>query len=72
MILEEFKNFLSEELCNLLIELSLDDLGETETLGEQIEDYRLAQGTFLNNNEGIASIVTQRVSELFITPYRKF
>jgi prolyl 4-hydroxylase len=72
MILEEFKNFLSQELCNSLIELSLDDLGDTETLGEQIDDYRLAQGTFLDNNEGVASIISQKVSELLSLPTENF
>jgi prolyl 4-hydroxylase len=46
-MIHEFKNILSVDECNELIQLSKNKLTEATTLGTKIKDYRVAENTWL-------------------------
>lgn len=46
-MIQEFKNLLSVDECNELIQMSKDKLFEATTLGENVKDYRTANNTWL-------------------------
>jgi prolyl 4-hydroxylase len=65
-MIHEFKNLLSVNECNELIQLSKNKLTEATTLGTQIKDYRTAENTWLSDktelNDRIANIISEKTN----------
>jgi prolyl 4-hydroxylase len=68
MMVREFDNFLSPELCDKLINLSLDKLEVAEVLGEN-QNWRTASSCWLteSHNESISDLRV-RISEMINMP----
>jgi prolyl 4-hydroxylase len=63
-MIQEFKNVLSVDECNELIQISKDKLSEATTLGTNIKDYRTAENTWLFEktelNDRIKNIISEK------------
>ena len=63
-MIDEFKNILTIDECNELIDVSKDKLSEATTLGIVIKDYRTAEGTWLFEktelNDRIKTIISKK------------
>ena len=62
-MIHEFKNILSVDECNELIQTSKDKLSEATTLGIQIKNYRTAENTWLFDKTDLNDKITHIVSE---------
>jgi prolyl 4-hydroxylase len=62
-MIHEFKNILSVDECNELIQLSKNKLTEATTLGTQIKDYRTAETTWLFEKTELTDRIKTIVSE---------
>ena len=68
-MVKEFNNFLSDKECDNLINLSLDDFNDVEILGENIDGYRTAKGTWLEEEHGEVVIKYRKlISEITQIP----
>ncbi|MEY4370418.1 MAG: hypothetical protein RIQ48_127 [Pseudomonadota bacterium] len=64
-IIEEFSEFISDEESNKLIELAEIDLKKMTVLGESSpNDYRIAEGTWLSNDQEPMKMIRYRISQL--------
>ena len=62
-MIQEFKNILSGDECNVLINLSKDKLSKASTLGKQIEDYRTAQTTWIYDVNDLTNKIKELIFE---------
>lgn len=62
-MISEFKNVISINECNELIELSKNKLTHANTLGENIKDYRTADNTWLFEKTDLTEKIQNIVSE---------
>jgi prolyl 4-hydroxylase len=62
-MIQEFKNVLSVDDCNELIQMSKDKLFSTNVLGEQIKDYRTAEGMWITEKTELTDKIKNIVSE---------
>lgn len=68
----EIKDFLDNETCDELISIAKKNLTKTTTLGEEIDGYRVAQGTFLKPIKKVVKDVVNKVSDLIKIPINRF
>jgi prolyl 4-hydroxylase len=62
-MIQEFKNILSIDECDELINISKDKLSEATTLGTQIKNYRTAETTWLFEKTDLSEKIKNIVSE---------
>lgn len=62
-MINEFKNVLSVDECNELIQISKNKLLQTTTLGTKIKDYRIAEGTWIIENSKLTDKIKNIVCE---------
>lgn len=62
-MIQEFKNVLSVDNCNELIQMSKDKLFSTTVFGEQIKDYRTAEGMWVTEKTELTDKIKNIVSE---------
>lgn len=62
-MIQEFKNVLSVDECNELIQMSKDKLFEATTLGENVKNYRTANNTWLFEKTDLTDKIKNIVSE---------
>lgn len=62
-MIQEFKNILSVDECDELIKLSKDKLFNATTLGTQIKDYRIAENTWLFEQNILTNKIKKIVKE---------
>jgi prolyl 4-hydroxylase len=68
-MVKEINNFLSDEECNELINLSSGSFDNVEVLGENIDGYRVAKGTWLEEEDGEVVIKYRKlISEITQIP----
>jgi prolyl 4-hydroxylase len=67
-MINEYRNFLTKEECDQIIKLAENQMKPATTLGTQIEGYRVAETTWLDNDNIIVSSYKKKVSELFDIP----
>ena len=68
-MVKEINNFLSDEDCDKLINLSSDSFDNVEVLGENIDGYRVAKGTWLEEEHGEVVIKYRKlISEITQIP----
>jgi prolyl 4-hydroxylase len=62
-MIQEFKNILSIDECNQLINISKDKLSEATILGTQIKNYRTAETTWLFEKNDLTEKIKNIVSD---------
>ncbi len=70
-MVKEIRNFLSEIECDKIILESVNHLERTTTLGEEIENYRVANGVFINDENELSRSIKNSLKDLiFLNPER--
>ncbi len=62
-MVSEVNDFLSQQHCEMLIELSQPQFFKTTTLGKEIDGYRVAQGAWLSSDSEAVKLLRKMVSE---------
>ncbi len=62
-MVSEVNDFLSQQHCDMLIELSQPQFFKTTTLGKEIDGYRVAQGAWLSSDSEAVKLLRKMVSE---------
>jgi prolyl 4-hydroxylase len=64
----EYNNAITDEDCQILIDAAQINLTKAETLGTNIDGYRIAESTWLNSNRESSKRILNIISELTELP----
>jgi prolyl 4-hydroxylase len=68
-MVEQIENFISDDVCDSLIEEGLKCFNASTVLGEAVEGYRSAVDCFLSNNNSYANEIKKNLSTYFSIPF---
>jgi prolyl 4-hydroxylase len=67
-MVNEYRNFLTNEECDQIIKLADHQMQPAKTLGENIDGYRVADNTWLDDEDPLVSSYKSKISELVKIP----
>jgi prolyl 4-hydroxylase len=67
-MIQEYKDFITQEICKELIEICDQNLTRMTTLGQEIDGFRIADGTWVDRSLKISDDILDKISDVVRLP----